>query len=502
MAKIKHNIAANFAGGIWQALMGILFIPLYIKFMGMESFGLIGIFATLQPILNLLDMGLTVTLNREMARLSVLPGKEQEMRDLARSLEIVYWLMAVLIAAGIISLSSLIANRWVNPGQLSPVTVEKAVMIMGLILTFQWPAGLYTGGLTGLQKQVLLNTVNAVISTLKGGGAVLVLWLVSPTIKAFFAWQLLIAALNAFLLAWFFWRSLPGAPRKARFNAEMLRRIWQFAAGMSGIAVLTTIINQMDKLVLSKMLTLEAFGYYTLAWTVAVSLYRLVGPVFTAVSPKLTQLAATSDQEGLGRLYHRSSQLVSILTLPAAFVLAFFSYDVLLLWTHNAGTASGSSLLLTLLIAGTAVSSLLYMPYALQLAYGWIRLGVYVNAASLVAIVPLILSGVRLYGAAGAAGGMLALNIGNLLFSIQFMHARLLPGEKWRWYWQDVSLPLLAGGAAVLAVRALAPAAELGEPLMNALFLVLAGLAGTAAVAMSTPLGREKALELLRRAAA
>jgi hypothetical protein len=38
MSIIKKNIAANFAGNIWQTLMGLAFIPLYIKFMGVESY--------------------------------------------------------------------------------------------------------------------------------------------------------------------------------------------------------------------------------------------------------------------------------------------------------------------------------------------------------------------------------------------------------------------------------------------------------------------------------
>ena len=97
MSIIKKNIAANFAGSIWSAIMGLIFVPLYIKFIGIESWGLIGIFATLQIIFGLLDMGLSTTLNREMARLSVLSGKEQDMRNLVRTLEMIYWCVAVFV---------------------------------------------------------------------------------------------------------------------------------------------------------------------------------------------------------------------------------------------------------------------------------------------------------------------------------------------------------------------------------------------------------------------
>jgi hypothetical protein len=44
MSLIKQNIIANFGGKAWQALMSLAFVPLYIKFMVIESYGLIGIF--------------------------------------------------------------------------------------------------------------------------------------------------------------------------------------------------------------------------------------------------------------------------------------------------------------------------------------------------------------------------------------------------------------------------------------------------------------------------
>jgi hypothetical protein len=48
--------------------MGLAFIPLYIKYHGIEAYGLIGLFALLQAWLGLLDMGMTPILGREMAR--------------------------------------------------------------------------------------------------------------------------------------------------------------------------------------------------------------------------------------------------------------------------------------------------------------------------------------------------------------------------------------------------------------------------------------------------
>ena len=65
---LKRNLIANYLGQGWTAIMGLVFIPLYIKYLGIESYGLIGLFGVLQAWLSLLDMGMTPTLSREMAR--------------------------------------------------------------------------------------------------------------------------------------------------------------------------------------------------------------------------------------------------------------------------------------------------------------------------------------------------------------------------------------------------------------------------------------------------
>ena len=48
---VRKNVVANYLGQGWSALMGLAFIPLYIRYLGMEAYGLIGVFAVLQACL-------------------------------------------------------------------------------------------------------------------------------------------------------------------------------------------------------------------------------------------------------------------------------------------------------------------------------------------------------------------------------------------------------------------------------------------------------------------
>lgn len=441
---LKKNIGANFAGSVWQALMALVFVPLYIKFIGIESWGLIGIFATLQAMFGPLGMGLSGTLNREMARLSVLPSKEQEMRNLVRTLEVLYWSVAVFAGITVVSLSPFIAHHWINAVQLPPKTIEQALLIMGFVMALQMPIGFYSGGLMGLQRQVLLNAINVVISTLRGAGAVLILWLVSPTIQAFFLWQIIISAINIFLLALFLWRRLPHGDNKALFQTQLFKGIWRFTAGMSGISILAVILTQLDKIILSKLLSLEMFGYYMLASMVAMSLKRFVSPIIFSIYPRFTQLVSINNQDELIQLYHKSCQFIAVLILPVAIVIALFSYEVVFLWTQNPATAEKTHLILSILICGTVINVLMGLPYVLQLAFGWTKLSLFKTLIAVILLAPLIIYMTTHFGATGAAIAWLVLNMGMFFFEIPIMHRRLLRTEKWRWYWQDVCIPLVA----------------------------------------------------------
>ena len=65
---LKRNILANYASQLYVTIIGIVMVPLYIKYMGSEAYGLVGFFSMLQAWFGLLDMGLTPTMSREAAR--------------------------------------------------------------------------------------------------------------------------------------------------------------------------------------------------------------------------------------------------------------------------------------------------------------------------------------------------------------------------------------------------------------------------------------------------
>jgi len=340
---VRKNVVANFLGRVWISATSLVCVPFFIKLVGIEAYGLMGFFISLIAILAVLDLGLSSTLSRQLSRLSVVETSDQEIRDLVKTFEILYWGVGIVIGLGIIFLAPLIATQWINAEGIEIHIVEMTIKLMGLCLAFQWPASLYTGGLMGLQRQVLLNGIRVVIVTFQYGGAVLVLWLISSNILTFFLWQLLISIINTFVLKICLWKILPGVGLKASFQKVLLKKNWKFAAGMTGISSLVTVVTQLDKVILSKMLTLEFFGYYMLAFNVANVINYASAPFFMALFPKFSQIIANQkDDKELAFYYHRGTQFLAVVVFSISITVAIFSKSLLFLWLGNIDTVQNT----------------------------------------------------------------------------------------------------------------------------------------------------------------
>lgn len=458
MPSVKRNIVVNYLGQAWVAVMGLAFLPLYIKYLGMEAYGLIGLFAVMQAWLTLLDMGMTPTLNREMARFTAGEHSPQSIRDLLRSLEIICLILAVVIAVIVWLASDWLASNWLKADKLPLEVVAKALSIMAFVVALRFIEGIYRGSLFGLQKQVWYNGANVILVTVRQFGAVGMLVWVSSTIQAFFLWQVFFSLLSVVVFALSVHRTLPKSPLPPRFSREAIAGVWHFAGGMLGITLLAILLTQVDKLLLSRLVSLESFGYYTLAATVASILYMVTGPITQAIYPRMVELSSQGDKAQLVSIYHQSAQLITVLTSTAMILLFSYADGIVYMWSGNVDLAKNTSSILSALALGTFLNVLMHVPYHLQLAYGWTSLAIKSNAVAVILLVPAILWIVPHYGAVGAAWIWVILNACYVFVAIQFMHKKIIPDEKWKWYFVDLLMPICGAMGVSMLTKPFKPA--------------------------------------------
>jgi O-antigen/teichoic acid export membrane protein len=433
--RIARNTYANFGGGVIKRLIPIVLVPLQINLLGEQAFGLLGIYALFGSLAIILDFGLSITARREVARIqSVRNYEAQDLRDLIRTFELPYWLIGLLLGTIVLFSASWLADNWIIAPGLSRNTVVFAIFASGFMLVVRWPASLYKGILFGMQRQVEVNILSAAIDIFGGVGAItlLLLW---PDIKVFFIWQLLMDTTEIcgyLLLSWHAAGRCDGDP--PRFRLSILKGVWRYALGVNLSSVSTTLFSRMDGLILSKLVPIHHFGFYSIAQRVPSLTGLFSGAILPATSPVMAGLYERKDYAELRRIYHRQTRWLAFLSVGFTFPLAAYSYQVLRIWTQNSKVAEETALALSIIAAASALEITSNSVNQLSLFTGFTRPPIVVSLVegAIVAVGTLILAPV--FGINGAATAFGLSRLVRFFLMPVLAHRLVLEKESRQWF--------------------------------------------------------------------
>lgn len=488
---LKRNIISSYASQIYVTVIGIVMVPMYVKYMGAEAYGLVGFYAMLQAWFQLLDMGLTPTLSRETARFRGGAIDALSLRRLLRALEGIFVTVAILGAAGMLASAGAIASDWLKVQQLPQDEVRHAIMLMAFIIALRWICGLYRGAISGFEQLVWLSGFNTAIATARFVFVIPLFILVGTTPTHFFVYQLAIAIVETLILIVKSYRLLPkvDSAKHVAWQWQPLRGVLKFSLSIAFTSSVWVLVTQTDKLILSNLLLLSDYAYFTLAVLVAGGILVLSTPISGALMPRMTKLNAEGDEAGLISLYRNATQLVGMSAIPAALVLAFFPVPVLWAWTGDLVVASRAAPVLTLYALGNGLLALAAFPYYLQFAKGDLRLHLIGNALFVVIFIPLLIWAANRYGMVGAGYAWIIANLLPFIAWLPVVHRRFVKGLHSKWLLIDV-LPVVLLPT-VIAVGLQQWMVWPDSRLMTGCCLVLIGLLLSGAAAIGSSWARE-----------
>lgn len=497
MTTFRRNIVANYASQAYVTLLGIGVMPLYLRYMGAEAYGLVGFFTMLLAWFYLLDLGLTPTIARETARFRGGAIGALSYRRLMRALQLIFFGIAIGGGGILFALAGVIARDWLNVNALPAEEVRFAVQMIALGLAFRWMAGLYRGAVAGSEMLVWLARYGSVIATLRFIGVLPVLMLVSKTPTAFFTYQLVVSMIEVAGLAVKNHRLLPPVPLGDRLGWSFapIRPVLKFSLTIALTSSVWILVTQTDKLVLSRLLPLAEYGYFMLAVLVASAILLSTVPVSNALLPRLARLEAEGDHAALIRLYREATELVCVIGLPVACALAAFPQHVIMIWTGDSVAAVSAAPILRLYALGNGVLLAAGFPFYLQYAKGDLRLHLIGSVIFLTLLIPTVIWATLSFGGVGAGWAWLVTVLIYFFGWTPVVHRRLEPGLHWRWLWRDVGV---YAGLAAITAGSLAVAFDPPESRVGGLlFLLLAGMLILTVTAMASRVGRARASELI-----
>jgi O-antigen/teichoic acid export membrane protein len=442
-----RNLTANLVGTAVITLLTAVITPMQINILGIEAFGIVTFITTLQMAFTAFDFGLSSTLTRELAADS--SDNKVASRQLVETAVSVYWLAAVLIGALLVWQAAQIAHAWLTAETLPPALVAHSLQVTAVYLALRWPVALYSGLLTGFQRLDILNVLRVLMATLRlvGGIAVLLVW---RTLEAFLLWTVFSAMIEVLVFDSVCRRVYPAMPRRPRIHGDAIRKVWRFSVSMNALAVLAVLIVQMDRLFISKMLTLQDLGFYNLAYTLAAGIALIIGAVSSAVLPSLAESHGRGGAD-LSARFMNADRILLFLAGGATFVLIAQGELLLTLWV-NADAAAAAYPSLAMLAVGFWFSAINANSYNVAVASGRPGRFLQMNLWLILPYMVLLYGLVDRFGIVGAGAAWVILNMLYSILLIPFVHREILKDSTGKWL-AAIVLPTAAiGGLSFFAV--------------------------------------------------
>jgi O-antigen/teichoic acid export membrane protein len=445
---MKKNAIANYIGQLYIIAIGIFMLPFYLKYLGVEAYGLVGFFTMIMSWMVLLDLGLSPTLARESSKLKDKPNGILELKKTTLSIETFFIFISILFFIAMFFGSSWISTHWLDAKELSYKTIESSIKIMAFVIVLRWFVGLYQGSVIGFEHHIWLNIYKIIFATLKFLGGFLLIFYISNNIINFFYFQLGVAIFE-FLIIKIKIDGYMKVSQKVLPSFVRLKQIAPFALSIAYTSCIWVFITQLDKLMLSHYLTLKEYGFFTLVVVVSNAILQLFQPIGQVVLPRMTSLLSNGKENEMITLYHKATQIVSIIIFAISGMIAVFSYELLYAWTGDIEASKWASPILFWYALGNAAISLLSFQYYMQYAHGNLKYHVKGNTYFGLIQILIIVFAVHFYGANGAGIAWFGLQTFFLLWWPGFIHGKFASGIHKDWIFKDI-MPILLMSIAYL----------------------------------------------------
>lgn len=455
---LKKNIGFNYLGKLYSTFIGILILPMFLQYMGAEAYGLVGFFTLLQAWLQLLDVGMSPTLGREVARLKNNHDEGWRLTTVVNTVELLFISVALVAAVSLFCLQDWIATSWLTVETLNVDIITTAITIMAFIVALRWVASINRSGINAFEQQVWMNVVDMIINTFRFPGALLLVIYLDGDVLAYFYFQLAVVVVEVIVIRIKMRSLLPSQHVRVKlFSLAELKRIAPFALSIGYTSAIWILLTQLDKLLLSKYLTLSDYGYFILIGIVANGITTLSSPVTKALLPRMTSMLAKQGEKQMLALYQTATKFVACFIFPIALVIVLNAEVVIYTWTGDTTAAKWVAPILPLFCLGSMVLAVMVFQYQLQYAHGVLKYHVRWNTFSLLINIPLITYAATYHGALGVGWVWFAYRLFSLTVWCAFVHSKFAPGMHLKWLKNCVLLPFILSASLVAILHYILP---------------------------------------------
>lgn len=351
---LARNTVFNFIGQIAPMIVAVFTIPVLIKELGTDRFGVLTLAWTVIGYFTLFDLGAGQALTKLFAeKLGI--GQEQELPAL-------FWtaLLFMLIFGFIGALAAYLLSPWLTNHLLKiPEELRSETLHSFYLLAFFVPIAISTAGLRGiLEAHQRFDLINAVripmrISTYLGPFIIVPFSKnLFPIVTVLIASEL-IAGLVHLLLCFYI---MPALRQGIVIQRALVLPLLRFGSWMTISNIISPLIVTVDRFLLGTLISSAAVAYYATPYEMVTKLWAIPSSVVSVLFPAFSSCFYINRKRTV-KLFDRGIKFVFMALFPITLVVMTLGHEGLNLWLGG-DFAENSTPVLQWLVLGVFINSL------------------------------------------------------------------------------------------------------------------------------------------------
>ena len=396
---LARNTVWNLVGQGAPLLVAIVAIPILIKGLGIDRFGVLTLAWMVIGYFGLFDLGLGRALTKSVAEKL---GEEREQEIPA----IVWTTLFIMLIFGLLGMLvvSLLSPWLVHDVLKIPVSIQNETLHAFYLLALSIPIVISTAGLRGYleayQRFDLVNIIRIPMGIFTFLGPLMVLQYSSDllAVVAILAAGRLVAWIIHILLCF---KITPALHHSIAIQRAAIKPLFRFGSWITITNIIGPLIVYLDRFLIGGLLSVAAVAYYVTPFEMATKLWIIP----TAMTAVLFPAFATSWKQDSSRtalLFGRGVTYTFLAMFPITLLIVALAHEGIDLWL-SAEFAQNSTLVFQWLAIGVFINSLAHTPFVLIQGIGRPDLTAKLHLIELPFYLPTLWWAISAHGIEGAA---------------------------------------------------------------------------------------------------
>ena len=310
----------------------LLVTPFIINIIGLEQYGLWALVGVVTSYAQLSDFGIGESVVKFAAEYHVVRDSDK-LNRLLNTVLVTYLGLALLIGGALLLLLPLIASDLLH---IPPPLQTEAILIFRLAVVIFFAnmiMGVFTALVTATQ-QIGYTTAISIASTLLGLAGTVFFLSQGFGLRGLMATNAMVAAFVATLSCIVAWRLYP----QLRINPlrwldrAMFRQLFGYSWKVQIANLAQLLIFQVDRILLSRYLGLEAVAFYEIGSSFALYARTFVLALFSPMLPAVSELHVRNEHFFLAGLYRRSMKFMAMIAIPFGLLVIGLAHPFIRSW--------------------------------------------------------------------------------------------------------------------------------------------------------------------------